>query len=74
MVQNGFQSGFLGPYGIPHANKWQAKKFLHFSFLATAIVWQSMTAAGQLVAGGVSRMRDFYIVMSKNEKWRNFLA
>ena len=28
---------FLGPYGSPHANKYKAKKFLHFSFLATAI-------------------------------------
>ena len=29
-----------GPYGIPHAYKCKAKKFLNFSFLATAIVMQ----------------------------------
>ena len=38
LVKNGFWSVFLGPYGIPHAYKSQAKKFLNFSFLATAIV------------------------------------
>ena len=37
LVKNGFWSVFLGPYGIPHAYKCQAKKILHFSFLATAI-------------------------------------
>ena len=37
-VKNRFQSVFLGPYGIPHPYKYPAKKYLHFSFLATAKV------------------------------------
>jgi hypothetical protein len=32
LVKNRFQSVFLGPYGIPHPYKYQAKKILHFSF------------------------------------------
>ena len=39
LVKNRFQSVFLGPYGIPHPYKYQAKKCLHFSFLATAILF-----------------------------------
>ena len=38
LVKNGFQSVFLGPYGIPHPYKCQAKKFLHFLILATTII------------------------------------
>ena len=37
LFENGFKNVFLGPYGIPHAYKCQAKKFLNFSFLATTI-------------------------------------
>ena len=36
--QKNFQSVFLGPYGTPHPYKYQAKKCLHFSFLATTIL------------------------------------
>ena len=32
LVKNGFWSVFLGPYGIPHAYKCQAKKFLNFFY------------------------------------------
>ena len=32
LVKNGFQSVFLGPYGIPHANKCQAQMiFMDFN-------------------------------------------
>ena len=54
LVKNGFQSVFLGPYGIPHAYKCQAKKI---SFLATAIwlrplkvyiFWLMLSRTGQV--------------------------
>ena len=39
LVKNGFQSVFLGPYGIPHANKCQAQMiFMDFNLSIRLIV------------------------------------
>ena len=40
-VKNGFQTDFVGPYGIPHGYKSQAEKLLDLKFICTTILYYS---------------------------------